>query len=452
MEPLPQRGLQQVRAAPEGTSLSWHPNCSSSRNTSSTDAALASTTVVSEAMSGEWCPQGSLLKDPEGPPVTGPQRPSGQCGRVHEKPRTSPSPDSLWRPKVEGPFEGPFGGPFQGPVLSGAVPGAAPFKGAHEGAHWSCGAPKGSRSLSSFSPNEEDAVCESTAPSEGFWQSPGSPVLTVSPLWGGDRNAGAAAAAAAATASENTAVEVHQLSPSSAFEAEEKERETAESLLLPPSAATVAAAAAHDLSSSSIGKGVSPLVHFLRTSKALKLSLTRTMEMQQQTLQLLLLHPHIAPPDLDAPCCWCSAAAANPQQQEQQQQSGCVVLLQIEMLQQLLQEASSQLQQRQDDLVEAENHLQQQQQQEQQQDRLSALLPHWQQQQQQQQLAAAAAELRIRRSVLRHQCADFQEALLLQQQLQQEANARWLLEAADQIRCCQPLPCCCCSCWICSCC
>ncbi|CDI79304.1 hypothetical protein, conserved [Eimeria acervulina] len=381
-------------------------------------------------MSGEWLPQGPLLEDHGGPPLGAPQPNPAQCGGAPHKPALSPSPDSLWRPKLEGPFEAAFPwGPPQGGL---------PSTGALEGALRGYGVPKGPRSVSSFSPSEEEAVCESTAPSESFWQGPASPLLTGAPLWGRQQVAAAAAAAAAGPfANGSTVVEVHHLSPSSSFEGQEKDTEAPDSLLLPPSAATADAAAAaqeHSSSSSGIGNGVSPLVQFLRTSKALKMSLTRTMEMQQQTLQLLLLHPHIAPPDMEAPCCWCSAAAANPQQQEQQQQSGCVVLLQIEMLQQLLQQASSQLQERQEDLLAAEAQLQQQQQQEEQQDGLSALLPHWQQQQHQQQLAAAAAELRIRRSVLKHQFADFQEALQLQQQLQQEANARWLLEAADQIR------------------
>ncbi|OEH75649.1 hypothetical protein cyc_04144 [Cyclospora cayetanensis] len=74
------------------------------------------------------------------------------------------------------------------------------------------------------------------------------------------------------------------------------------------------------------------------------MSLSQTIEQQQQTLQLLLLHPRLAPPSLEAPCC----------------------------------------------------------------------------------------------CVLKHQCEQLNEAVLLQQRLQQEARARWLMEAADQIRTCYP--------------
>ncbi|CDJ67043.1 hypothetical protein, conserved [Eimeria necatrix] len=333
--------------------------------------------------------EGLAIGSPQGTPRD-PRVDAGLTGAPHE---------TLWRPRPE------------------AAPSWHPQK-----EHFEVGASKAPSTVSSFVWSGEGGPCESTAPSEGVWPGPGSPVLTGSPFSVSDSIPAATAEGVWAPAG----VEVHHLSPASSFEPPEKELEAEKALMLPSPAA--AAAAPTTCSSSS---GVSPLVQFLRASKTLKMSLTQTMEMQQQTLQLLLLHPQLAPPDLDAPCCWCSTAAADAQQQPQY--SSCVVLLQIEMLQQLLQQCSSRLQQQQEDILEAEGQLQQQQQQ-QQQDPVTCLLPHWQQQQQQQQLAAAAAELRIRRSVLKHQCSDFQQALLLQQQLQQEANARWLLEAADHIR------------------
>ncbi|XP_026190239.1 zinc finger protein 853, partial [Cyclospora cayetanensis] len=276
--------------------------------------------------------------------------------------------------------------------------------------------------LSSFACAVDTMLCESTAPSESYWPGPSSPPLGPT---------AAVTATAVGGTTEDVVLEVHHLSPAPSFEAPDKDEESTDYSTLPCASGTGSSSSG---SSSTSATGVSPLVYFLRKAKSLKMSLSQTIEQQQQTLQLLLLHPRLAPPSLEAPCCWCSAAIA-PQQEERQ--GSCVVLLQIEMMQELLQQASSQLKQQQWDLQrgEAELHAQQQQQQE----GFYNLLSHWQQQQQRQQIAAAAAELRIRRSVLKHQCEQLNEAVLLQQRLQQEARARWLMEAADQIRTCEAL-------------
>lgn len=264
------------------------------------------------------------------------------------------------------------------------------------------------------------APCASTAPSESLWSSPALPLL--------DTPSGCSTPTTeptvAAAGKIDGGVEVHQLSPILASECPEDGKDIPGCLMLPPAAPPM----------SSTNSEVSPLVQFLRRAKVLKMSLTQTMELQQQSLQLLLLHPRIALASLDTPCCWCSAAV-DPQQQQQQ---SCVVMLQIEMLQELLKQSSSQLQQQQEDLHRGEVLLHEEQQRElQHHERVSTLLPQWQQQQNQT-VAAAAAELRIRRSVLKHHYQQLEEALLQQQRLQQEARARWLVEAADEIRTCYP--------------
>ncbi|KAL8443982.1 hypothetical protein Emed_006459 [Eimeria media] len=313
--------------------------------------------------------------------------------RAPTKLMASPSPETLWRPK-------PIVNQGKGSTCRDVT--EESFAG-----------------FSSFVPND-NLPCDSTAPSENFWPSPES-----APADNPQQISPRGQTTSPAACGGNEAVVVHQLSP--AVSSESNETETLASLWLPP--------VASESSSSTRGSSteVSPLVQFLRRAKTLRMSLAQTMELQQQSLQLLLLHPRVAPPSSDAPCCWCSAAA-DPQQPQLQQQS-CVVMLQIEMLQELLQQSSSQLQQQQEDLHRGDAWLYEEQQRElQHQEALSLLLPQWQPQQQSQAVAAAAAELRIRRSVLKHHYQQLEEALSLQQRLQQEVRARWLVEAADEIR------------------
>ncbi|KAL8274605.1 hypothetical protein Esti_001508 [Eimeria stiedai] len=312
--------------------------------------------------------------------------------RVSTKPLLPPSPETLWRPK---PMVSPAKG-FTYRDVTG----------------------EGFAGYSSFVPSES-LPCDSTAPSENFLASPESAPADI-PQQDSPRGQTTSPAACGG----NEAVVVHQLSP--AVSSECNEVEAPASLWLPP----VASENSNPRGSST---EMSPLVQYLRRAKTLRMSLAQTMELQQQSLHLLLLHPRVAPPSLDSPCCWCSAAA-DPQQPQQQQQS-CVVLLQIEMLQELLQQSSSQLQQEQEDMHKGDTWLYEEQQKEQQhQEAISLLLPQWQPQQQSQAVAAAAAELRIRRSVLKHHYQQLEEALSLQQRLQQEVRARWLVEAADEIR------------------
>ncbi|KAL8434453.1 hypothetical protein ACSSS7_003151 [Eimeria intestinalis] len=310
--------------------------------------------------------------------------------RVSAKFLASTSPETLWRPK---PIVSPAMGFASRDVTEESFTG-----------------------FSSFVPSE-GIPCESTAPSENFWPSPES---TPADIQRNVSHRGESTSSAACGV--NEAVVVHQLSP--AVSAECTEAEAPASLLLPPVGSETS-------STRGSSTEVSPLVQFLRRAKTLRMSLAQTMELQQQSLQLLLLHPRVAPPSSDASCCWCSAAAG-PQQQQPQ---SCVVMLQIEMLQELLQQSSSQLQQQQEDLHRGDMWLYEEQQRElQHQEALSVLLPQWQPQQQSQAVAAAAAELRIRRSVLKHHYQQLEEALSLQQRLQQEVRARWLVEAADEIR------------------
>ncbi|KAL8440530.1 hypothetical protein Efla_003201 [Eimeria flavescens] len=310
--------------------------------------------------------------------------------RMFGRPHQPSAQDSLWRPK---PIDTPT------KELQHRELNAGQFQG-----------------RSSFAPSE-NILSESTAPSESFWPSPDSTPVDVPHECG--------SAGHQAGQRDEDVVEVHHLSPAPSSECNDDDPAAPSFLWLPPGVSTLS-------STGNDSNDVSPLVQFLRRSKALRMSLTQTMELQQQSLQLLLLHPRIAPASLDAPCCWCSAAA-DPQQRQQQQQS-CVVMLQIEMLQELLQQSSSQLQQQQEDFQRGDMLLYEEQQRElQHQETLSALLPHWQHQQNQT-VAAAAAELRIRRSVLKHHYQQLEEALSLQQRLQQEARARWLVEAADEIR------------------
>ncbi|KAL8443986.1 hypothetical protein Emag_005731 [Eimeria magna] len=311
--------------------------------------------------------------------------------RAPTKLMASPSSETLWRPK---PMVSPSKGFTCRDVAEESIAG-----------------------FSSFVPSES-LPCVSTAPSENFWPSPElAPADNQQQVSPGGQSTSSAACGG------EEAVVVHQLSPTVSYECNEAE---APSLWLPP--------VALESSSTTVSSTeVSPLVQFLRRAKNLRMSLTQTMELQQQSLQLLLLHPRVAPASSDVPCCWCSAAA-DPQQPQLQQQS-CVVMLQIEMLQELLQQSSSQLQQQQEDLHKGDVWLYEEQQRElQHQEALSLILPQWQPQQQSQAVAAAAAELRIRRSVLKHHYQQLEEALSLQQRLQQEVRARWLVEAADEIR------------------